>query len=110
MSHVADIILLTEIDDETDGRKNPDRLSDYLRKHHNGCELKRIDEYAGGNKAFQSDAWAAAINYMNIEGFLAAFRAVPWETPECVLLMIRDEHDEQFTVYRPDRSSYRSRD
>jgi hypothetical protein len=102
MSHVSDIILITAIEDgaavESD-HPNADRLSEYLRENHKSS-LIQVDGHAGGNKAVQADVFMAAINYLDIPAFVAAFKSVHWEIPECAQLLIKDEHDDRFTEYR----------
>ena len=61
--------------------------------------LIKVDQHARGGKAMQCDVFVAAINYLDREGFLTAFNAVPWEYPECVQLILKGEHDELFAVY-----------
>jgi hypothetical protein len=77
-----------------------DQLSAWLQEHHHRS-LVKVSRYAGGDKVMQCDVFMAAINYLDLEGFLDAFRAVKWETPQCVQLMIKDEHDDVFTIYTP---------
>jgi len=104
MSHVADIILVTCIDDGAeadDCHPNADKLNAYLKNNHNGAGLVKVDNYAGGNKAMQVDVFMAAINYLNIDAFVEWFRGVEWQDPECVQLLIKNEHDNRFTAYIP---------
>lgn len=104
MSHVADIILVTAIDDgaqRDEEHPNADLLSKWLQenKGQDWLKLVKVDQHAGGNKAIQCDIFLAAINYLDIDGFVAAFRSIRWHMPECAQLMIKDEHDDLFTVY-----------
>jgi len=102
MSHVADIILITMIEDGADtedGHPNADKLNDYLKENHNGANLVMVDGYAGGNKHMQCDVFMAAINYLNIKDFVKSFQGIDWEYPEGSQLLIKDEHDDKFTVY-----------
>lgn len=41
----------------------------------------------------------AAVNYMRIAESLEHFKKVDCEAKESVQLLIRDEHDERFTLY-----------
>lgn len=92
MSHVADVVLLTFLDDG--GMKE---VQDWFET--NGWpRLVRISYRAGGDKAMQHDIWAAAINYFDIEGLAAAVRAAHWEWPESVQLLVKDENEECFTL------------
>lgn len=105
MSHVADIILITAIDDglgwRPAGSTNAEILSAYLSDRYNGATLKQVDDFAGGNKQMQCDVFMAAINALDIGGLVHAFLSADWESPESALLMIKDENDEAFTFHRP---------
>ncbi len=104
MSHVADIIFMTSIDDGSnveDSHPNADKLSAYLVRNHNGAYLVKVDDHAGGNKAMQCDVFMAAINYLDIDEFVEWFHGIEWEYPESVQLLIKDEHDDQFSMYTP---------
>ena len=104
MSHVTDIIFITAIEDGADaeaGHPNTDKLSEYIAREHNNNKLLKVDEHAGGNKAIQCDVFMAAINYMDIDTFIAWFHTIKWEYPESVQLLIKDEHDDQFTIHVP---------
>lgn len=104
MSHVTDIILSTMIEDGSVGEAsspNVDVLNEYLSKNYGGWKLVKVDDKAGGGKAMQCDLFIAAINHLDISAFLNAFREVEWEAPEYVQLMLKDEHDEGFTIYKP---------
>ena len=104
MSHVTDIILSTMLGDG-DAKElrypNAGMLSEYLKKNYDGYELVKVDGLAGGGKAMQCDLFIAAINHLNIPQFLEAFFSIEWEAPEYVQLMLKDEHDDRFTVYTP---------
>lgn len=104
MSHVADIILITSIEDGGENgndHPNRDKLSAYLEKNHSGATLVKVDGHAGGRKAMQCDVFMAAINYMDIDGFVSWFGKIKWEYPESVQLLIKDENDDLFAVYVP---------
>lgn len=104
MSHVTDIILSTMIEDgakRDDEHPNVDELNQYLIEHYGGWVLVKVDENAGGGKAMQCDLFIAAINHLNIPEFLERFYEIAWEAPECVQLMLKDEHDERFSIHVP---------
>ncbi len=103
MSHVTDIILITFIEDGGKfGSQNPnaDKLIEYLEENHQRA-LNKIDSAAGGDKSMQCDVFAGAINHLYIEKFLDHFKKIEWENPECVQLLIKDEHEDIFTIYTP---------
>lgn len=107
MSRITDIILLTGMDDGggEDEHPNVDRLNAALH-HEQGYDdaskdwpLVQVNPHAGGTKVFCRDVFMAAINHLHTEEFLAAWRAIPWEDPYMVQLLIREEGEEKFTVY-----------
>lgn len=107
MSHVADIILTTPIEDggKKDGDSpNVDVLINYLRVEYHLEErpkspLEKVDGHAGGDKAMQCDVFIGAINYLDINGFIEVFKSIKWEYPEDIQLLIKDEHDDKFKLY-----------
>ena len=106
MSHVTDIILSTMIRDGSSGKEihpNVDQLNNYLSENYGGWILIKGDDKDGSGKAMQCDLFIAAINHLNIPKFLEAYRAVEWEAPEYVQLMLKDEHDDGFTIYGPSK-------
>lgn len=100
MSHVADIILITSgvEHDYQNGGWLVDRLNEYLQKEHD-VGMARVDGDAGGDKGFQANVWMSAINYLNIAEFVALFRSLRWQLPDLATLLIKDEHDDSFTLY-----------
>ena len=102
MSHVTDIILMTAIEDGAktkEGHPNVDKLNEYIEREHCKHKLLRVDEHSGGRKEMQCDVFMAAINYMDIDGFIEWFSIIAWEHPESVQLLIKDEHDDKFSVH-----------
>jgi len=87
MSKVTDIILITAIDDAP---------FEYPR-------LRAVDGFAGGSKAMQCDVYMAAVNY--IDGgkgtLIELFTYHEWQEPECAMLMLKGETQEQFEIYKP---------
>ncbi len=106
MSHITNIILITVIDDgaqQDDEHPNVDILNTFFQKngHGKGIKINQVDGYAGGGKAMGCDVFMAAINHLNMAEFLKAFYAIQWEAPEYVQLLLKDEHDERFSIYEP---------
>lgn len=106
MSVVTDIILVTAVDDRTTCREEPSATkfnSAIAARVCVGLEqaLQQVDGHAGGNKAVQCDVFMAAINYLDRDALLTEFRKMKWESPECVQLMLKGEHDDVFTIYTP---------
>ncbi len=102
MSHVTDIILITFIDDGgiEDAHPNVDLLNEYLTQHNHG-QLIKVDGYAVGHKVMQCDVFLSAANFLYIDEFVKEFNKVPWEDPDSVQLLLKDEEDDRFTVYTP---------
>jgi hypothetical protein len=95
MSHVADIILTCDLGEE-DGDDNwpaINHINEYLSSENKGV-LTNIGKHAGGHKALQVEVFGGAFNYLDWEGFAQALRTAPWESPENVVLLVQDEHDE----------------
>ena len=101
MSHVTDIILITMIYD------GGTCVDDYpnARRFASDCNiwLEKVDDHLpASSKAFQADLFIAAINYLDIDNMITRFNAIKWEHPECVQLLLKDEHEDVFTVYKVD--------
>jgi len=93
MSYVTDVVLLTAVGHDAGIRS----VQKWLRSEGWG-ELKAVDEYCGGNKAFQASLYAAAYNHFHENGFIEAVKNAPWDYYEGVMLLIQRENDDGFTV------------
>jgi hypothetical protein len=62
--------------------------------------LVRFDESISTEKAFQACAYGGALNFLDIPGFLGAIAKQPWEKPDALLLLLKDEEEARFTIYR----------
>lgn len=103
MSHVTDIILITAIEDgvgEAEEHPNAEKIHKFICSKY-VAGLKKVDELSGGNKAMQCDVFMTAINYLDIPALVDFFYEIKWEMPECVQLLIKDEHDDIFKIYTP---------
>ena len=102
MSHVASVILITSgiEHDYRHGGWLIDKLNAYLEEHHER-KFAQVDQYSGGDKGFQARVYLVAINYLDIPKFLEVFHSIRWGLPDFVTLMIYDDHDDGFAVYRP---------
>jgi hypothetical protein len=97
MSHVTDIILITAIDDAVDNIFSVDALNEYLSKKYGG-KLNKVSQYSGGNKSFQADVFMAAVNYLDIKGFINGYQNNHWELQSSAQLLIKDEQDDNFRI------------
>lgn len=110
VSQVADVILTCSLSEELgghspDGRQAPSfsKLSDWLTeqgKSAPGFGLVRVDARGGGFKAMQCVVSIGAFNYLDIPAFLAFAWSLDWHSRDLVQIMIKDEEEETFTVYR----------
>ena len=87
MSTVTDIILITATDDSENFAPE--------------FGLKRVDGYAGGNKAMQCDVLMSAMNALTVEPdeIVAWFHGIKLHAPECAQLLLKEEHEDVFTVH-----------
>lgn len=109
MSYVTNVVLLfslMEYDTETAGvRQYP--IVQMLNKSavdgmHSGA-LVRVSQYGAGIKVMEAVVYVGAFNFLDVDAFKRAVWALPWEEPESVQLLIKDQDDERFTLF--DRSS-----
>ena len=109
MSHVTDILLCTAIEDGGTGQDehpNADALSDWLVDEYGEANmLKRIDKIARGGKVMQADVFGVAVNYCDIDGLVAKFKAIEWEHRESAQLLVKDENWGAFRIYEAGRSN-----
>ena len=56
----------------------------------------------GGTKYMECDVYLGAFNFLDVEGFVAAFQAVEYDDPETVQLFVRRQESDRFVEYRPD--------
>jgi hypothetical protein len=108
MSSVTDIILLCDLQEasteEFELLESPPSvigLNGWLEAG-GWAPLVRVDDYIGMNseKAFQACAYAAALRFLNVPGFLGAVANQRWERPESLLLLLKNEEEEGFAIYR----------
>jgi hypothetical protein len=100
MSVVTDVIiclgLAEAIDDE--GTTPPiAEINDYLRSRNYG-ELARVDDFAGGNKAFQAAVWMGAFNHLNLSEFMNFVKSRNWQSRADVQILLKKEEENSFTL------------
>lgn len=64
--------------------------------------LLRVDEHAGGNKAFTSPVWLGAINRLDLDVFIDSLKKGLWKEPERLQLFVRKEDDSLFSELKLD--------
>lgn len=106
MSHVTNVVLLFPIshsDEPGNGRTHA-----IIEKLNEQCasvdfsgrgSFVRADHLAGGPKVFEARAYLAAFNFVDVAELLATIWALPSEEPDLVQVLIKDQHDEKFTLH-----------
>src|SRR5262249_41089484 len=111
MSWVTDIILLSGLEEQYpesgEVLTKPRAIAavNTWLKNHGWAPLVRLDDRIGmrTESAFQACAYGAALNRLDIPAFLRAVGEQAWEAPRALLLLLKDEEDRRFTVYRMGR-------
>jgi hypothetical protein len=108
MSWVTDIILLTGLEEQflesgelTKVPPAVKAINTWL-KSRESAPLVRFDEYIGMRSecGFQACAYGAAMNHFEIPPFLEVVGKQAWQAPQALLVLLKDEEDRNFTVYR----------
>jgi hypothetical protein len=100
MSVVTDVIICLSLSEEIDdeGTTPPvAEINDYLRSQNYG-KLARVDDFAGGNKAFQAAVWMGAFNHLNVSEFMDFIKSREWQSREEVQVLLKKEEDYSFTL------------
>lgn len=105
MSWVADILLLAGLEERFLGEQvggEPAAIAgiNAWLDSHDWAPLVPIDDRIQSEKGFQACAYGAALNHLDIPGFLEAVAKQPWQAPDAVLLLLKDEDESTFSVYR----------
>lgn len=95
MSHVTDIILVAASGATLDEFAP---LVYYLQEQ--SGSLGNLANMAGGPKALQCELYVGAFDHINIAKLKVSFYNCMPENQECVQLFVKDEHEDQFNVYR----------
>lgn len=68
-------------------------------------EFKDVKDSVGGSKVLEAEAYAAALNYVVPQYVTEAMRAVSWEEPDNVQLLVNLQEDEtwRFIDWQRDR-------
>lgn len=105
MSWVTDVVLLCDLRENLFERamlEDPPAIVELNAWLEAGewAPLVRFDDYIGTTKAFQAYAYGGAPNFLDIPAFLAAVAKQAWKAPDALLLLLKDEEEDRFTVYR----------
>ncbi len=52
----------------------------------------------GGTKCLETPMYVGAFNGLDLECLVAHLRTIPWENPECVQLIVKEQEDEIFRI------------
>jgi hypothetical protein len=103
MSSVTDLILITTAGGDggmEDEHPNVDRLNAWLAQRHQGVVTLR--HVSGDFGPMQCEVFMGAKKgWLDLDGFLTEMRTIPWECPEVVQLLVKEEEDNQFRAYVP---------
>jgi hypothetical protein len=98
VSVVTDVLLFT-LDEEHAALA---LLHTWCDEHADGQRLRQLSTgQAGGRKAFGCNLWAMCGNYFPVPEFVAYFKTLTWEMPQCVVLVVDHEEPEATQVIRP---------
>ncbi|MBD2038883.1 hypothetical protein H6F76_28440 [Leptolyngbya sp. FACHB-321] len=65
----------------------------------NQQSLNRWDEYVNTGKPMQSRIYGGAYNFLKISEFVEVVKAQPWQEPQNMQLLIKDDPEDRFTLY-----------
>ena len=108
MSWVTDIILICSLEElypaSGEEREQPPAIlgiNGWLEDRE-WSPLVGLHDHIGMNseKAFQAAAYGAALNFLDVPAFLRAVADQPWEDPDAILLLLKNEEGPKFAVYR----------
>ena len=94
MSKVTTVVLFCPSSQE-----NVDAIQKWLSDHEHG-ELKQLNDYFGGHKAPEIEAYGVACNHLDDRGLAAFFSSLTWRRNEEVLLVMNPQANGVLT-YRP---------
>lgn len=101
MSVVTNLILCTQHRDgmHTGNQLHVELLNAYLREEFEEDRFVQVNYLTRSRKTMEGDVFICAVNGLDSEGFIALWRRIPWEFPDCVQLMVKGHGEEKFTVY-----------
>lgn len=101
MSRVTNVLVSHGI---LEGSENRQRLLEPIDGD-NGQVLRHISEgdaadHWGGARFPEVDLYASALNYVSTDKVLDHVGAIPWEYPAEVMVLIQEQEDDTWSVYR----------
>jgi hypothetical protein len=106
MSWVTDVLLLTGLQEGFD--ENFETLEEipaikainvWLEQNEFGTLDELHEHVLGGGKAMQALVYGGAFNFLRIEEFIRLVRAQPWQEPDNVQLLLKNEDEGRFRLY-----------
>ncbi|MDO6426847.1 hypothetical protein Q4489_07480 [Thalassotalea sp. 1_MG-2023] len=104
MTCITNMILTTAIQDGAwmnSDYGSIDTINEYLSKNYQGTKLYSVENRAGGHKPISCDIFVCAVDYLELNEFIAVFEKINWDKPAEVQLLIKDHNDLTFTSYYP---------
>ena len=106
MNSVTDIILITMINDggsDQDKSRTPnaDIISNHIKQIHPLYGLIKVDPYAEEKQSMQCDIFMCATGVLDTAGLIELFNHIKWQDPDAVQLMLKQGHDDAFSIHTP---------
>lgn len=74
-------------------------INEWLEDNVDGELVNVASLLDGHGKAFEAGCYAGAINYLDIDAFLAFVKAQQWKSPNLVQVLVKDQEDPTFTLH-----------
>lgn len=110
MSHVTNIILTWSVGEIVD-EHSMDKLNKFFEDKERPSGLVHIDTdnlpagWYGGSKMMEANVALGAFNYIDMDKFMDYITNFPWQYPEDVVVMVQEQHQNNFNSYRIDLDS-----
>lgn len=85
--------------DGTDTFPALERLNAWLASEKKG-KLHLVDQYGTNQKGMECFVAIGAFNFLDVEGFMKAFREADWLDPDTIQLMFKSQEDDVFREHR----------
>lgn len=106
MSWVTDVLLCVNLEEKIDEDSNLsescealDNIKSWLEQHEMG-KLDNLSKHVvSGGKAMQCCVYGGAFDHLAITEFIAIVKAQQWKMPESLMLLTKDEEQEEFSIH-----------
>lgn len=100
MSQVTDVILTfgcseADLDDDSDVLQRINKFFEIIG-HYDRFVIPTNNDWYGGSKVIADTLLIGAFNYFRLDEFVKYLRALPWQYPENLQLLVREEDDDKF--------------